>query len=475
MEKEIVRLTGLFGGLLAFAALAFFSDGSPFWLLGAMMALMVTWWVTEAVPLPATALVPLVLLPLLGLSPLAEVSSNYTRPIILLMFAGLTLALAIERANLHVRIVVGILRLTGDHVHGVIFGFMLSAFLLSMWLSNTATTAAMLPIALSFITLLSKPGASPTDLSPGDKKLALTILLGIAYAANIGGTATLIGTAPNALTAAGLNARFGIDIDFLTWMLMVLPWSLAMLVVMWFVMTRFLFRGATSNLENMIDVLEAKEEELGAVSHLEKCVAVMFGLTVLLMIFYRFIPLANLSYTLIGLFAVVCAFAVPIKLKPLTFMLDWDDMKKLPWGILILLGGGLALGDSMTRTGLSSVIGDEVLAGSGWLGENIWIAFAVLAMGLTEFASNTAMTATLLPVVFDVAEKIGANPAFFAIPMTLGTSCAFMMPIATPPTALVFASGYIRVGDMARAGIWMNIIALVLMVLVLSWSIPLFF
>ena len=443
---------------------------------------MVLWWVSEAVPLAVTALVPLVLLPLLGLVELAAVTPNYTKPIIFLMFAGLTLALAIQRANLHVRIVVAILRLTGGRINSVIFGFMLAACLMSMWLSNTATTAAMLPIALSFIAILVTPPKQehkllppPESLSPQNRKLALTILLGIAYAANIGGTATLIGTVPNALFAGQIAAKFSIDIDFLTWMLMVLPWTLIMLVLMWFVMTHILFRNATPNLTGFYQVLDETEDDIGKITYEEKCVALLFGLTVLLLIFYRFIPLDNLNYTVIGIFAVICAFAVPIAFKPMRFMLEWRDMKELPWGVLLLLGGGLALGDAMTRTGFSTLLGNFVLTEFSFLGDKVWFAFAALGLVLTEFASNTAMLATLLPVILDIAEKTGANPMLYGVPLTIATSCAFMMPIATPPNALVFASGYIRVSEMARAGFWINLIALALIALVFVWTIPLFY
>ncbi len=481
-DGAVVKLAGLAGGVLAFGIIVSFAEGSPHWLLGAVMALMVIWWVSEAVPLAATALVPLVLLPLLGLVALPEVTPNYTKPIIFLMFAGLTLALAIQRANLHVRIVVAILRITGGRINSVIFGFMLATGLMSMWLSNTATTAAMLPIALSFIAILITPPHQehkmlppPETISPQNRKLALTILLGIAYSANIGGTATLIGTVPNALFAGQAAARFAIPIDFLSWTLMVLPWTLIMIVLMWFIMTRILFRNATPDLTGFYQVLDETEEDIGKFSYEEKCVALLFGLTVLFLIFHRFIPLANLNYTIIGIFAVICAFAIPIRFKPLQFMLEWKDMKELPWGVLLLLGGGLALGDGMTKTGFSTLLGDVVLTQFSFFGDSLWFVFAALGLVLTEFASNTAMLATLLPVAFDIAEKTSTNPMLFGVPLTIATSCAFMMPIATPPNALVFASGYIRVSEMARAGIWINVLALALIWVVLSLTIPFFF
>ena len=484
MNYEGFQRLGLLLGPACFAAvMAFAPDGGAsgegaVWRLSAVILWMLIWWVSEAIPLAATALLPIVLLPVLEVRGASAVMGNYAHPLIILMFAGLTIALAMQRAQLHKRIVVAILRRTGTRVDGVILGFMLSSALLSMWLSNTATTAAMLPIALSFIAILTTPlhathDAPPRreDMTVEQHRLALTILLGIAYAANIGGTATLIGTAPNALFAGFMSTRFGLDVDFLSWMMMSLPFTLIMLFVMWLMLTRFIFPSALRDLSGFSEVLDQVEEELGEMSREEKAVAILFGVTVFFWVFRRLIPLEGLDNAVIGMAAVMGCFAIPVRWRPLTFMLRWQDMRDLSWGVLILLGGGLALGDAMTATGLSASLGHGVIEYSG-LGDNIWMAFAALGLTLTEFASNTAMTATLLPVISEIAADQGHDPLMFGVPLTLATSCAFMMPMATPPNALVFSSGYIRVAEMIRAGFWINIVALVLLVLILQITVP---
>ncbi len=473
------RITGLIAGPVFFAGvMAFAPDEDMVWRLGAVILWMLIWWVSEAAPLAATSLLPIIVLPILGVREASAVMSNYAHPLIFLMFAGLTIALAMQRAHLHRRIVVAILRRTGTRVDGVILGFMLASALLSMWLSNTATTAAMLPIALSFIAILTAPLDASRDEPPRREemttqqhRLALTILLGIAYAANIGGTATLIGTAPNALFAGYMSTRFGLDVDFLSWMMMTLPFTIIMLFVMWFMLTRLIYPSTLGRLDGFEQVLDKAEEELGEMSREEKAVAILFAVTVFLWIFHRLIPLEGLDNAVIGVAASVACFAVPVRLRPLQFMLRWQDMRNLSWGVLLLLGGGLALGDAMTATGLSASLGRLVIEYSA-LGDNIWMAFAALGLTLTEFASNTAMTATLLPVISEIAAEQGRSPLMFGVPLTLATSCAFMMPMATPPNALVFASGYIRVAEMVRAGFLINIAALVVLILILQITVP---
>ncbi len=474
-----LKLSGLIAGPLFFAAvLAVMPSDDAMWRLGAVIAWMLIWWVSEAVPLAATAFLPIVLLPILGIRPAGDVMSNYAHPLIFLMLAGLTIALAMQKAQLHRRIVVAILRRTGSHIDGVIFGFMLASCLLSMWLSNTATTAAMLPIALSFIAILTaKAGehnsAPPprAQMSQNDHRLALTILLGVAYAANIGGAATLIGTAPNALFAGYMSTRFGLQIDFLQWMVMALPWTILMLFTMWFMLTRLIYPNAPVELSGFGKVLDDAEREMGRMSREEKAVALLFGVTVFLWVFRRLLPLEGLDNAVIGMAAVLACFAVPVRLRPLTFMLGWQDMRNMAWGVLILLGGGLALGDAMTATGLSAQLGELVIKYAA-LGDKVWMAFAGLGLTLTEFASNTAMAATLLPVISEIAAKQGHDPIMFGAPLIVATSCAFMMPMATPPNALVFASGYVRVIEMIRAGFWINLAALALLVIVMQVSVP---
>ena len=475
-----LKLNGFIGGISAFTLILWLApDNDSLWRLSAIIALMLIWWVCEVLPIAVTSLLPIILLPLLGVMKTSAVTINYTRPIIFLMFAGFTLALAMQKAQLHRRIVIMILQKTGNHVNAMVFGFMLSSFLLSMWLSNTATTAAILPIALSFIAFLTNPsGTSSPHLMPREQmsspqvKLTLTILLGIAYAANIGGMTSLIGTAPNAFFAGHMAEQFQITIDFFGWMVMALPFTLTLLIVSWALLTFWLFPNPMEEVKKLDVVIEKQARLLSEFSRAEKAISILFGLTIMAWIFHPLIPFVKLDNVVIGISAAVLCFAMPIQLKPLTFLLKWDDMRDLPWGVLLLLGGGLALGDAMTHTGFSQTLANMTITTFD-LGDRIWIAFAALGMLLTEFASNTAILVTLLPVITDIAQMMGHSPIIYGVPLTLSVSCAFMMPMATPPNALVFASGYIRVTEMIRAGLWLNILSFLMMIAIISLTAPL--
>ena len=436
---------------------------------------MVIWWITETVNIAVTALLPLILFPLLKVMPIADVGANYGSPIIFLFFGGFVLALALEKVNLHRRIALNIVKLTGTTPEKVVLGFMLATAFMSMWISNTASTVVMLPIAISVIKLLidDKDG-----FTKGDKNFALSIMLGIAFAANAGGIATVIGTPPNSVLIGLLENQYNIQISFVTWMSFGLPFSLIMITAVYFVLVKWMFPCKDIQFSSSANLIYEEVENLGKISKAEKRVLTIFAITVFLWITRTLInnvfPDLKLSDTIISLIGAVALFAIPMSFKKGDFILEWNDTNKLAWGILLLFGGGLALAKGMASSGLVSLITDTIAAG------NFNILFTVsllivLMLFMTELMSNVALVAVLAPVVAGIAIGLNIPILNLLIPVTMASSCAFMLPMATPPNAIVFASGYVKVNQMVRAGVVLNLIAVVLLILYYQFVIPLFF
>lgn len=472
-----IKKIGLFLGPLVFFIIQFLPSTLVSKEADAVIAVacwMVIWWITETVHIAVTALLPLILFPLLKIMPIAAVGANYGSPIIFLFFGGFVLALALEKVNLHKRIALTIVKLTGTTPNKVVLGFMLATAFMSMWISNTASTVVMLPIAISVIKLLidDKDG-----FTKGDKNFALSIMLGIAFGANAGGIATVIGTPPNSVLIGLLENQYNIQISFLTWMSFGLPFSLLMLTAVYFVLVKWMFPCKDILFTSSAGLINQELEKLGKITKEEKRVLIIFIITVLLWItrtlLNKFFPALQLSDTIISLAGAVALFAIPLSIKKGTFILEWNDTSKLAWGILLLFGGGLALAKGMASSGLVSLITNVISSGNFNIFYTVSLLI-ILMLFMTELMSNVALVAVLAPVVAGIAVGLNIPILNLLIPVTMASSCAFMLPMATPPNAIVFASGYVKVGQMVKAGIILNLIAVGLLILYYQFVIPLF-
>ena len=436
---------------------------------------MVSWWLTEAVSISVTALLPLLLFPLLDIMPIAEVGNNYGSPIIFLFFGGFVMALALEKVNLHRRIALNIIRITGTTPNKVVLGFMIATASLSMWISNTATTVVMLPIAMSVIKLLIH---DIDGFTKKDRNFAVSVLLGIAFSANAGGIATVIGTPPNSILIGLLENEYQIEISFLKWMVFALPFSIIMIGLSYVTLVHLIFPSKGLNFSASKEVIQVELRKLGPTRSKEKMVLAIFAVTVSLWIFRTLInsifPSLGLSDTMISMFAAISLFAVPFNLKKGDFILDWKDTEKLAWGILILFGGGLALAKGMSVSGIVDQVSQSIAAGNFSITATASLLI-LLMLFMTELMSNVALVAVLAPVVAGIAIGLGIPMVYLLIPVTMASSCAFMLPMATPPNAIVFASGFIEVKDMVKAGVLLNIVAVLILIGLFEYIIPLLF
>lgn len=457
------RVIGLFTGLALFALTLVVPppgdlDGSAWAALGLMM-LMAAWWATEAIPIPATSLLPIVLIPALGLGTVTDATVPYANPIIFLFLGGFTLGLAMQRWNLHRRIALHILLLVGTSPRRQIAGFMVATAFLSMWVSNTATAIMMLPIGLSVLSMVH----APDDESR--RRFGVALLLAIAYSASVGGIATLIGTPPNALLAAYLSDQQDIPLGFAQWMIIGVPVAALMLLVIWWWLSRRDFGiGASAGAgEAILDELRS----LGPMGKAEIRVATLFGLTAAAWICRPLLSgtLPWLSDTVIAIFAAVLLFILRSGQRDGNALMDWDSARDLPWGVLLLFGGGLALAGVISSSGLADAIA-ESLSSLETLPMLLMVGLVVaVIIFLTEVTSNTATAAAFLPLLGALAVGQGISPVLLTVPAAIAASCAFMMPVATPPNAIVFGSGYMAISDMIRAGFVLNLIGIVLVTL----------
>ena len=407
--------------------------------------------------------------------PAADVGANYGSPIIFLFFGGFILALALEKVNLHKRIALTIIKMTGTTPNKVILGFMIATAFMSMWISNTASTVVMLPIAISVIKLLID---DQDGFTKGDKNFALSIMLGIAFSANAGGVATVIGTPPNSVLIGLLESEYNTQISFLKWMTMGLPFSVMMVSLCYLVLVKIMFPCNNIKFSTSANVISDELKNLGKISKQEKRVLTIFAITVSLWITRTLInyifPGLQLSDTIISLIGAISLFAIPMNFKKGDFVLHWNDTSKLAWGILLLFGGGLALAKGMASSGLVAVITEGIKSG-GFSPIIVVCLLIVLMLFMTELMSNVALVAVLAPVVAGIAIGLNIPILNVLIPVTMASSCAFMLPMATPPNAIVFASGYVKVSEMARAGIILNVLAVGLLILYYLFVIPIIF
>ncbi len=434
----------------------------PAWRTAAIGVLMAIWWATEAVPIAATALLPIILFPMFDVRNLVDTVVPYSNKVIYLFLGGFIVAFAMQRWNLHRRIALNILQYAGGNGRALIGGFMLASALISMWVMNTSTTMMLLPIAVSIITVIHKSVKSLDDKARADFQYAL--LLGVAYASSIGGIATLIGTAPNGILKSFMETSYGVEIDFLSWMAVGLPLSAAMLPLAWIALTRFVFKVDFVTSGEGKAELKRLKDEMGTISVPETRVAIVFTIMALMWVtspLLRKMPaLAALDDSIIAMMGALTLFLLPSGDTSDPVLLRWKYAEKLPWGVLILFGGGLALATAVSDTGLAAWIGSSLQA-LGTLPLILLIATtATLIIFLTELTSNIATTATFLPVVGAIAIESGFDPILVTVPVTLAASCAFMLPVATPPNAIVFGSGLLTIPKMVRAGIALNIIGI---------------
>lgn len=469
---------GLLAGALVFAVLLLTPPpeglGLPGWRAAAVGALMAIWWISEALPIPATALLPVVLFPVLGVSSIAATTAPYASPLIFLFLGGFLIAIAMERWDLHRRIALRTIAFVGTSPRRIIGGFMVAAAFLSMWISNTATAMMMLPIGLSVVDLArSNASAQPTHVGG----FAVALMLSIAYACNIGGMGTLIGTPPNALLAGFLAETYGTEVGFAQWMGLGVPMVLVGLPLAYVVLTRGLFTLDQVELVGGAALVKRELERLGHLSRAERLVGVVFGTVALLWMTRPLLStvVPGLSDAGIAIFGGVVLFLLPVNLARGQFVLDWEAAQKLPWGVLLLFGGGLSLAGAIERTGLATWIGEglSVVGGLPILLTVMIVATAIIL--LTEVTSNTATAAAFLPIMASVAVGIGENPFLLIVPVALAASAAFMLPVATPPNAVVFGSGDVTIPEMARAGVWLNLLFVALITLSAYVLAPLVF
>ena len=466
--RSTSQKTGLFLGpsLLLLMMLLGGPDqlGDTAWTTASIGVLMAVWWATEAVPIAVTALLPVVLFPMFGVSSIQDTTAPYANKVIFLFLGGFIVAFAMQRWNLHRRIALTVLQRAGGNGRSLVGGFMLASALISMWVMNTSTTMMMLPIAVSIIAVIHKTVLTLSDKDKEDFQFSL--LLGVAYGSSIGGIATLVGTAPNAMFAAFMLENYGTSIDFSSWMLVGLPMSGMMLPLAWLALTRWVFKVDFVTSDEGRAELRRMKNDMGDMTVPEKRVAFVFIIMaatwILRPLLIKLPGLSALDDSLVAIAGAILMFLVPSGSKEDPLLLRWKYAEQLPWGVLLLFGGGLTLAGAVTRTGLAEWLGSSLQAVGTLPLVGIVILAATLIIFLTELTSNIATTATFLPVVGAIAIEAGYDPIVLAVPVTLAASCAFMLPVATPPNAIVFGSGLLTVPRMARAGLALNLIGIVL-------------
>ena len=451
---------GFWAGLILFFVVLFFFSPDDLsnrgQITAAIFVLMGIWWATEALPLPATALIPLVAFPLLGVEQIGVLSKEYMNKVQFLFAGGFMIAIAMQKWNLHKRIALFVLTITGFKSERLIAGFMLASFILSMWIMNTSTTIMLLPIGISIIQAINDSIKNLTE----DQKLnfQVCLLLGIAYSSSLGGITTPIGTAPNGVLIQYAFENYNLDIGFIDWFKVAAPFSLVSLPIIWIVLTKFLFPINFSDTGSAKKILIDIEIELGSMTKEEKIISGVFLFTALGWVFRKLID--DLPYMFLLEDAVISMIG-GLSLFFLTSnnraLINWDDVQsKFPWGLIFLFGGGMALAYVVNDSGLAIWLANLVPNEANL----VIVLFIVIALviALTELTSNLTTTITFIPIIAGIGINIGVNPMLLIVPLTIAASCAFMLPVATPPNSIVYASGYIPISRMVRAGIFLNII-----------------
>ncbi len=440
----------------------------------AVALLMIVWWIAEALPMPAVALIPLVLHPLFKISTIEEATKSYSNPVIFLFMGGFMIGLAIEKWNLHKRIALNIVKRTGTSGNRIILGFIIATGFLSMWLSNTATTMMMFPIALSVIAVMKEHEQRGTNF----KNFSLVLMLVIAYASNIGGMATVIGTPPNVAFVGFIEKKYGYTVQFLDWMLLCTPLAILLLAALYWVLAKWMFPSRIKNSKEATSFIIDEIRSLGKLSTAEIRVLVIFIFTAFLWITKDILnqqPYFKLDDNMIAVLGALLLFATPSGIKKEDkpqMVLEWKDTSKMAWGILLLFGGGIALANSLEKAGVMAQVGNWLAGFSHVHGLVLVLMIVIVSIFLSEVMSNVAQVIVLAPVLAALADALHLDPLLLGIPMTLAASAAAMMPMGTPPNAIVFSSGHIKLKDMLRAGLVMNFISIVLITAFCWWVLP---
>lgn len=437
----------------------------------ATTAWIAIWWITEAIPIAVTALLPLVLFPLSGGLDLSSTSESFGHKYIFLYMGGFIIAIAIEKWNLHKRIALNIINFIGSDIRKIILGFMLATAFLSMWISNTATAVMMLPIGIAIIKQLKD---NPNTAEDENLIFGKALMLAIAYSASIGGVATLIGTPPNLVLAGIVLDTYGYEITFMQWFIFGLPISITLLFICWKYLTRYAFTFKQKEFPGGKQEIKRLLNELGKITYEEKIIAFVFALTAFCWITRSFLLqnlLPGLDDTIIAIFFAIVLFLIPSKDRK-EQLINWEEAVKMPWGIILLFGGGMALAKGFEESGLAVWIGGQMTYLSG-LPIFLLILVLIAAVNfLTEITSNLATTAMLLPVLAPMAFTIDVHPFVLMVGAAVAASCAFMLPVATPPNAVVFGSGYLRIPDMVNKGFFMNLVSIFILTLFVYFVLP---
>ena len=431
---------------------------------------MAIWWITEAIPISVTALLPIILFPLTGGLELSETTASYGHKYVFLYLGGFIIAIAMQKWNLHKRIALNIISFIGTNVIKIILGFMVATAFLSMWISNTATAVMMLPIAMAIVDQLKD---NPDTIENENKIFGKALMLGIAYSASIGGISTLIGTPPNLILAGVVEETFGYEITFSTWFKFGFPISLILLFLCWKYLTGIAFKFEQKSFPGGIKEIKKQLQKIGKISYEEKLVALIFTLTAIAWVTRDILKLIIpvIDDTIIVMISALIIFLLPTNDKKRR-LINWEEASKLPWGILLLFGGGMALASGFKESGLALWIGTQMTLLDGI---NLFLLLFVLIASvnfLTEITSNLATTAMLLPILYPMAMTIDVHPFILMVSAAVAASCAFMLPVATPPNAVVFGSGYLRIPDMVRVGIWMNVLSIILLSVFVYYVLP---
>lgn len=430
------------------------------------------WWITEALPIAVTALLPIILFPLTGAMELSETTTSFGHKYIFLYIGGFILAIAIERWQLHRRIALSIIYLIGTNMKRIVLGFMVATGFLSMWISNTATAVMMIPIGMAIVSQLKD---DPSTEENENALFGKMLMLAIAYSASIGGVATLIGTPPNLVLAGILQEQYGIEITFSRWIMFGLPVSVLLLFICWKYLTNYAFKLKVTAFPGGRPAIKERLAAMGKISYEERAVLIVFVATAVAWItrsflLQKFIP--DLDDTIIALIAGVALFLIPAAKGKKRMLITWEEAVKLPWGILLLFGGGLALAQGFKTSGLAVWIGSQLTLLEGVTLLLLLLILITAVNFLTEITSNLATTAMLLPILAPLALAIDVHPYILMVGATTAASCAFMLPVATPPNAVVFGSGYLKIYDMVKAGIWMNLISIFVLTLMVYFLLP---
>ena len=466
---------GLFSGPLSFILIVvFFHPEGLTQEANAILAStlwMAIWWITEAIPISVTALLPIILFPLTGGLELSETTASFGHKYVFLYLGGFIIAIAMQIWNLHKRIALNIISYIGTDVIKIILGFMVATAFLSMWISNTATAVMMLPIAMAIVDQLKD---NPNTIENENKIFGKALMLGIAYSASIGGISTLIGTPPNLILAGVVEETFGYEITFATWFKFGFPISLILLFLCWKYLTGIAFKFEQKSFPGGQKEIRNQLQKLGQITYEEKLVASIFAMTAIAWVTRDFILkliIPVIDDTIIVMISAIIIFLLPNKNRKRR-LINWEEASKLPWGILLLFGGGMALASGFKESGLALWIGTQMTLLDGI---NLFLLVFILIASvnfLTEITSNLATTAMLLPILYPMAMTIDVHPFILMVSAAVAASCAFMLPVATPPNAVVFGSGYLRIPDMVRIGVWMNILSIILLSVFVYYILP---